>query len=138
MNCESQPELNRYIKKPKFSRDQYDYNVSRSGYSERPDFADKNLAELITVITNDVRIEEKFSLLVEIYSISAFSHDELQRNLKSIRNLTPYVLFLQDNFDFRYEDANLTRMVKEAERQNADIVSGRDQWMRLADNLNRN
>ena len=127
MNCESQPELNKYIKKPKFSRDQYDYNVSRSGYSERPDFADKNLAELITVITNDVRIEEKFSLLVEIYSISAFSHDELQRNLKSIRNLTPYVLFLQDNFDFRYEDANLTRMVKEAERQNADIVSGKDQ-----------
>ena len=126
MNCKSQPELNKYIKKPKFSRDQYDYNVSRSGYAQRADFLDKNLADLITVITNDVRIEEKFSLL----SIGSFSHDELQQNLTLIRNLTPYVLFLQDNFDFRYEDANLTRMVNEAERQNADIVSGRDQWMR--------
>ena len=126
MKCESQPELNKYIKKPKFSRDQYDYNVSRTGYAERHDFLDKNLANLITVITNDVRIEEKFSLL----SIGSFSHDELQRNLTFIRNLTPYVLFLQDNFDFRHEDANLTRMVKEAERQNADIVSARDQWMR--------
>ena len=27
--CESNPELNRYIKKPKFSRDPWDYDVSR-------------------------------------------------------------------------------------------------------------
>ena len=33
--CESNPELNRYIKKPKFSRDVYDYDVSRKGYSPR-------------------------------------------------------------------------------------------------------
>ena len=123
MICESQPELNKYIKKPKFSRDQYDYNVSRTGYEERHDFLDKNLADIITVITNDVRIEEKFSLS----SIGSISHDKLKRNFTLLRNSTPYVLFLQDNFDFRYEDANLTRMVKEAERQNADIVSGRDQ-----------
>ena len=34
-SCESNPELNRYIKKPKFSRDSYDYDVSREGYSPR-------------------------------------------------------------------------------------------------------
>ena len=33
--CESNPQLDKYIKKPKFSRDQYDYNVERSGYSAR-------------------------------------------------------------------------------------------------------
>ena len=33
--CDSNPELNRYIKKPKFSRDQYDYNVTRTGYTPR-------------------------------------------------------------------------------------------------------
>ena len=33
--CDSNPELNRYIKKPKFSRDLFDYDVSRKGYSPR-------------------------------------------------------------------------------------------------------
>lgn len=33
--CNSNPELNPYIKKPKFSRDLYDYDVSRKGYSPR-------------------------------------------------------------------------------------------------------
>ena len=33
--CESNSELNVYIKKPQFSRDQFDYNVTRKGYTPR-------------------------------------------------------------------------------------------------------
>ena len=33
--CESNPELNYYIKKPQFSRDQFDYDVTRKGYAPR-------------------------------------------------------------------------------------------------------
>ena len=33
--CASNPELDVYIKKPKFSRDSFDYDVSREGYSAR-------------------------------------------------------------------------------------------------------
>ena len=35
LKCESNPELNVYIKKPRFSRDQFDYNVTRKGYTPR-------------------------------------------------------------------------------------------------------
>ena len=35
VECASNPELNKYIKKPKFSRDMYDYNVTREGYEPR-------------------------------------------------------------------------------------------------------
>ena len=35
LNCESNSELNDYINKPQFSRDQYDYNVTREGYKPR-------------------------------------------------------------------------------------------------------
>ena len=34
-HCESDPSLNNYIKKPKFSRDQFDYDVTRKGYEPR-------------------------------------------------------------------------------------------------------
>ena len=37
---------------------------------------------------------------------------------------TPYILLLHNNFDFDGEDANLRRMIREAEKQNADIVTG--------------
>ena len=33
--CESNPELNVYIKKPQFSRDLNDYDVTRKGYTPR-------------------------------------------------------------------------------------------------------
>ena len=33
--CESDPSLNNYIRKPKFSRDLYDYDTSRAGYKPR-------------------------------------------------------------------------------------------------------
>ena len=35
LKCSSNPELDLYIKKPKFSRDRYDYKVSREGYNPR-------------------------------------------------------------------------------------------------------
>ena len=34
VHCESNPELNMYIKKPKFSRDPFDYDPQRTGYSQ--------------------------------------------------------------------------------------------------------
>ena len=33
--CESNPELDVYIKKPKFARDPFNYNTTREGYSVR-------------------------------------------------------------------------------------------------------
>ena len=46
-------------------------------------------------------------------------------NKTSIKKLaTPYVLLGINLFDFEAEDANLMRMVREAEAQNADIISG--------------
>ena len=35
LKCESNPELDPYIKKPKFSRDRNDYKVWREGYESR-------------------------------------------------------------------------------------------------------
>ena len=37
---------------------------------------------------------------------------------------SPYVLFAHNHFDFDLEDSNIWRMVREAELQNADVVTG--------------
>ena len=37
---------------------------------------------------------------------------------------TPYVLLIHNHYDFEMKDANLERMIKVAENQNADIVTG--------------
>ena len=66
--------------------------------------------------------EKEIAETLQKSSIRSLSFENIERNLSEIE--TPYVLFLQENFDFRFEDANLSRMVREAERQNADVVSG--------------
>ena len=74
---------------------------------------------IFTILVTD---EKEIAETLQKSSIRSLSFENIQRNLSEIE--TPYVLFLQENFDFRFEDANLSRMVREAERQNADVVSG--------------
>ena len=133
--CESNPELNKYIHKPQFSRDQYDYTVFRNGYTPRRLVCDELsshekghqskywlqtcnntdlLADVITVVGTNLTQ----------YAIEQINNHNLNIVSLSASLTTPYALVLNNHFDFDKNDANLERMVREAENQNADLVLG--------------
>ena len=51
-----------------------------------------------------------------------FSED-VAKDLEGVS--TEYVFFAEDHFDFDPKEANLERMIREAENQNADVVAGK-------------
>ena len=48
--------------------------------------------------------------------------DHVMQDLEAVD--TEYVFFAEDHFDFDPFEANLERMIREAENQNADVVTG--------------
>ena len=132
LKCASNPELDPYIKKPKFSRDRNDYEVARSGYNPRklvcaeiaktvglntiyetvPCTEVPEFSEVLTIVTEN---EERFKSAELPFSSPEISAEEIT---------TPYVFLGSGQFDFDPKDANLIRMVREAELQNADVVAG--------------
>ena len=73
------------------------------------------LGDLVTVIgqnISDVTVENLKNLRLKGVNILP---DEPK---------TPYYLLMNSHFDFDAEDANIWRMIREAENQNADIVAG--------------
>ena len=133
LRCESNSELDVYIKKPKFSRDRHDYDVSRNNYQPQnlvcsegsemnPSFSKipavedcsdvPNFSDVLTILNTDSEINWVF----ELAGLNVTSdYTEIS---------TPYTFIGSDHFDFDPIDANFERMIREAELQNADIVTG--------------
>ncbi|CAG5114186.1 Oidioi.mRNA.OKI2018_I69.chr2.g8250.t1.cds [Oikopleura dioica] len=117
-----------------FQRDAEDYNISRAGYEPRRLVCDELSEHLPKVQTrhwiDDCDDVPKYpddvlsfiNLGVEKSVIDKIEDAGLKSTDKNIS--TPYVLLAFDLYDFDAEDANLMRMVREAEAQNADIISG--------------
>ena len=133
--CESNPELNDYINKPQFSRDQFDYDVSRDGYTPKRLVCDECATHEVHVQSNywfdncdDV---DPLSTVITVVAtnlteqaIKRIEQLELEIVSSTQKVKSPYALVLNGHFDFEPEDANLWRMVREAENQNADLVFG--------------
>ena len=133
--CESNPELDKYVRKPQFSRDHLDYDVQRSGYVPRRLVCDE-------LATHEAHVQSKHwldqcdnveplnSVITVIGSnltqVAIDRINELElRIVPTIEEVkSPYSLVLTQHFDFEALDANLWRMVREAENQNADLVFG--------------
>jgi len=136
LECESNPELNPYIKKPKFSRDTANYDVSREGYTPKelvcPETSTLKIHNLPVYKLEDCEkpVDPK-SVLTIIVDDEKMKKIFLERSLyevkikSEIEDLETEYIFLADNhFDFISLEANLERMIREAEFQNADIVAG--------------
>ena len=140
LKCESNPELDIYIKKPKFSRDRYDYDVSRNNYQPQnlvcSEGAEMNPSFSKIPAVEDCSDVPHFSEVLTILNIdsdSVFEPAGLNVTSDYTEISTPYTFIGSDHFDFDSTDANLERMIREAEFQNADIVTGRARTKSLYD-----
>ena len=131
LKCESSPELDIYIKKPKFSRDRHDYDVSRNKYQPRnlvcSEGAEMNPSFSKIPAVEDCSDVPNFSDVLTILNTdSYFIFEPAGLNVTSdyAEISTPYTFIGSDHFDFDPTDANFERMIREAELQNADIVTG--------------
>ena len=140
LKCESNPELDIYIKKPKFSRDRHDYDVTRKNYQPQKlvcsEGADTNPSFSRIPAVEDCSDVPHFSEVLTILNIdsdSVFEPAGLNVTSDYTEISTPYTFIGSDHFDFDSTDANLERMIREAEFQNADIVTGRARTKSLYD-----
>ena len=140
LKCESNPELDVYIKKPKFSRDRHDYDVSRNNYQPQnlvcSEGAEMNPSFSKIPAVEDCSDVPNFSDVLTIFntdSDSVFEPAGLNVTSDYTEISTPYTFIGSDHFDFDSTDANLGRMIREAEFQNADIVTGRARTKSLYD-----
>ena len=135
-SCESNPELDPYIIKPQFSRDHADYNTDRGSEYEQRKLVCDELSEHQPGVQSKQWIDDCDDALPLSQVISVIAKNVTELALTNLKELnlkiidendnvtTPYVLLFENHFDFDAEDANLVRMVREAEAQSADIVAG--------------
>ena len=119
----------------KFQRDRENYDTSRKGYEPRRLVCDE-LSESLPKVQTRHWIEDcdnvpnypKEVLTYINYGLPKVVIEKIEKTgmnkTVSKKLATPYVLLAKNLFDFDAEDANLMRMVREAEAQNADIISG--------------
>lgn len=141
--CESNPELNIYIKKPKFSRNQFSYDVTRENYEDKFSTMDsESLDKLLTIIMsfkkseNTVDAMKKYAKLGTQIYLAKNSLEEAELNSTGLTNIeefetfsdvnisTPYVFFADNHFDFRTADVDFKHIIKNAESQMADVIGG--------------
>ena len=131
--CASNPELNQYINKPKFSRDNLDYDTTRKGYEPKKLVCDEAASHAAKVQSqhwleecNDVQPLSKVVSIVgaNLTSLARENLNDFDIVTPEDKISTPYALVLSGTFDFDQDDANIWRMVREAEAQNADLVTG--------------
>ena len=94
---------------------------------------------LTVLVTSDRKLDPDSREILELTKLSIpiifetkepFKVPDTLKQIEVVEELeddtidTPYILLLHNNFDFDKEDANLERMVRIAENQNADIVTG--------------
>ena len=119
----------------KFQRDRENYDTSRRGYEPRRLVCDELSESLPKVQTrywmedcDDVPNYPKEVLSYINFGLPKSVIEKIEKTgmnkTVSKKLATPYVLLAKNLFDFDAEDANLMRMVREAEAQNADIISG--------------
>jgi len=136
LECESNPELNPYIKKPKFSRDTANYDVSREGYTPKdlvcPETSTLKLHNMAVYELEDCEkpVDPKSVLTIivddekmkKIFLDRSFYDVKIKSEIEDVK--TEYIFLAENQFDFISFEANLERMIREAEFQNADIVAG--------------
>ena len=129
--CTSDPSLDKYIRKPKFSRDIYDYDTKREKYSPRKLVCPEKMtyseahrqAKFTLESCNDTPDSKSvLSILAPTSEKDFFSDSKFYSNESNSESA--WVL-LGHNFNEKNDESysNFERMVREGEEQNADIVS---------------
>ena len=98
-------------------------------YKYRQQFLNNLRYKNLRYIANNNSLERTISdpntALLKLKSFEGkikFSED-VAKDLEGVS--TEYVFFAEDHFDFDAKEANLERMIREAENQNADVVAGK-------------
>ena len=128
--------MDKYIRKPKFSRDIYDYDTKRENYSprklvcpEKMTYSEAHRQAKFTLEscndTLDANLDASvLSILAPPSEKDFFTESKFYSNESSSESA--WVL-LGHNFNEKNDESysNFERMIREGEEQNADIVSAR-------------